>query len=294
MRIDYSLNLLGTIISFIGLSITLITFLRVNTVRKAQAEERKLVRQLYGTDQLTTHLRAAAGFLKLGPDIDAKMLADELVRLIGQIEGITRALEAMQSQSTQYDGAFQVSDDGYFTLDSLRADLRAARSAVDILIYRNMFVSSPGILESMESAAARGVKIRILCVSSAAPDDVLRQTLSILPKPVPDTPDEFRAQLGDAEQRIQRVVSRDWSANACKRFEYRGYTRAPVWHMIRVDGMIKLGFVGTSSPAQPPRYEDRPYLLIPVNSAPGEILCRNVEDLWQLSSANVIRGAKAP
>jgi hypothetical protein len=159
---------------------------------------------------------------------------------------------------------------------------------VDILIYRNMFVSSPGILDSMEGAATRGVQIRILCVASAAPDEVLGQTLNILPRPVPDSASEFRQQLSEAEERIKRVVTRDWAASARKKFEYRGYVVVPVWHLVRVDGVIKLGFVATSNAAQPSRYEDRPYVSIPVNSVPGEILSRHVEILWQQSSAQTL------
>lgn len=293
MAISSSLiNAIGLLLECAGLAITAATFWRINTLRKMQVEERELMRQLYGTDTLADRLRSAATFLKVGADVDARALAEELVRLVGQIEGITRVLETLQSSHKRGSGSFIVSNENYFTLESIRKDFRSARSNVDILIYRNMFISSPGILDSMEGAAIRGVRIRILCISSAAEEEVLKQTLNILPRPVPDTAEEFRRQLLEAEQRIARVVSRDWSANARQRLDYRGYTIAPVWHLVRVDNVLKLGFVGTSNAAQPSRYEDRPYVMIPVGSPPGEILVRHLETIWQQSSEHSLDFAR--
>ena len=281
MRLDANfVNDTSLLVEIVGLIITGASFWRITTVRKAQSEERELVRRLYGTDDLADRLRSAATFLRTDADVDARMLADELVRLVGQIEGITRVLESIQSAPRRSDSTLVLSNEEYFTPDSIRRDLRAARSTVDILIYRNMFVSGPGIIEAMESAAQRGVKIRILCLSSSSSDAVLELAVNVVPRPVPDAPDEYRQQLADAEQRIARVVTRDWSPAAQARFSYRGYTISPVWHFMRIDGVLKLGFLGTASAAQPGRYADRPYVQIPVTSSPGEILSRHFELLW--------------
>ncbi len=89
------LNNLSAILGIFGFIIAVVTLFKVQSVRRAQREERALLRKLYGTEALATHLRSAAAFLRQGRDGEARVLAEELVRLCGQIEGISHALDTM-------------------------------------------------------------------------------------------------------------------------------------------------------------------------------------------------------
>jgi L-lactate permease len=55
------LEYVNIVAGFVGLVITAVTLWRVQAVRRAQSQERALVRGLYGTDALAAQLRAAAG-----------------------------------------------------------------------------------------------------------------------------------------------------------------------------------------------------------------------------------------
>lgn len=95
------LDQVDTWIGIVSFGVSVLTYLRVRSVRRAQEYERMLVRRLYGTDSLSVQLRAAANFLRRGNDLQATDLAEELVRICGQIEGITRALDTSTRRSGQ-------------------------------------------------------------------------------------------------------------------------------------------------------------------------------------------------
>lgn len=78
---------LSAILGIVGFLIMIVTLLKVQSVRRAQREERALLRRLYGTDSIATHLRSAAILLRRGRDSEARTFAEELTRLCGQIEG---------------------------------------------------------------------------------------------------------------------------------------------------------------------------------------------------------------
>lgn len=177
------LHNLSAIFGILGFVITVVTLLKVQSVRRAQREERALLRKLYGTEALATHLRSATTFLRQGREDEARVLAEELVRLCGQIEGISHALDTM----TRVGGAAQRSlllvERGYFTPAFLRRAVDEARHNLDFLIYRNLQFANVDLLEAMEHAAKRGVRIRILALSSAADNAVLEQASLVLPWP---------------------------------------------------------------------------------------------------------------
>lgn len=280
------LNTLNTIFGIIGFVITVITLLKVQSVRRAQREERTLLRKLYGTDTLATHLRSAATLLRRGRDNDARVLAEELVRLCGQIEGISHTLDTM----TRVDGATKrtllLAERGYFTPTFLRRAVDEARHNLDFLIYRNLQFANVDLLEAMEHAAKRGVRIRILALSSAADDAVLEQASLVLPWPQADAA-TLRLQLAESEGRIRGIVE-GWSGTARARFEYRGYPVAPNVHPVRVDSLLRQGFIGTLSSAQPSRLEDRAYLEVPISSEPGVTLIRHYDQLWDRAAGSVV------
>ncbi|QFZ19954.1 phospholipase D-like domain-containing protein [Saccharothrix syringae] len=251
-------------------------------MRRIQREERDLLRKLYGTESLANHLRSAATFLRKDQDNEARVLAEELVRLCGQIEGIGRALDTM-TRVTRAANASLVVDRGYFTPVFLRRAVDDARRNIDFLIYRNLQFTNVDLLESMEYAAKRGVRIRILALSSRADDSVLEQASMVLPWPQADAK-TLRRQLAESEERIRGIVA-GWSEPARAKFEYRGYSVAPNVHFVRVDGVLRQGFIGTFSAAQPARLEDRPYLEVSAAGEPGVTLSRHFDQLWERSAA---------
>ncbi|MGH3902898.1 MAG: hypothetical protein ACRDTE_01670 [Pseudonocardiaceae bacterium] len=157
-----------------------------------------------------------------------------------------------------------------------------ARHNLDFLIYRNLQFANVDLLEAMEHAAKRGVRIRILALSPAADNVVLEQASLVLPWPQADTA-TLRRQLTESEARIRSIVD-GWGRQARARFEYRGYPVTPNLHFVRVDGLLRQGFIGTLSSAQPPRLEDRPYLEVSLGSEPGITLARHYDQLWDCSA----------
>jgi hypothetical protein len=140
----------------------------------------------------------------------------------------------------------------------------------------------------MERAAKRGVRIRILALSSQSGEDVLEQAALVLPRPqVPVN--TLRRQLADSEERITSAVQ-GWDHRARRQFEYRGYTITPNMHFARSDGLIMQGFVGTLASAQPAQLTDRGYLEMPRNGEPGATLARHFEELWERSAPTHVVG----
>ncbi len=279
--LDYGNSLLGVA----GLLITVVTFLKVRSVSRAQKEERALIRKLYGTDTLATQLRSAARFLRRDRELDARDLAEELVRLCGEIDGITKVLEAMNGVKST---GLVLRDRDYFTPAFVKRSVEESRHALDFLIYRNLQFANVDLLQAMELAAGSGVRIRILALSARADDAVLDQAVRVLPWPLAADRDMLREQLSASERRIAGIVS-SWEREAQERFEYRGYNIAPNLHFLRSDAVIKYGFIGTLATAQPQQLHERPYVEIPVRSAPGGTLVRHYEQLWQLSAAGTLR-----
>lgn len=275
-------------IGAVGFVISIVTLIRVQSVHRAQAEERTLLRRLYGTDTLTGHLRSAAVLLRQGEN-EARVLAEELVRLCGQIEGISRVLDTMGSrrESARRDGIRFV-DRGYYVPAFYSQVVDSAQNSADFLMYRNLQISNVDILEAIQRATARGVRVRVLAISSASSDAVLDQASMVLPWPqVP--PDTLRRQLSDAEERVRTVVG-GWDERCRRLFEYRGYIVAPNMHFARMDGTLLQGFVGTLSSAQPSQLSDRGYLTMPKTDEPGLTLARHFEELWEHSASNVVVG----
>ncbi|MEU5403831.1 hypothetical protein ABZ348_31625 [Streptomyces sp. NPDC005963] len=278
----------NTVLGVIGFIITIITLIKVQSVQRAQSEERALLRRLYGTESLAGHLRSAAGFLRQGEQ-DARNLAEELVRMCGQIEGISRALDSMnrmRGNGTGEQRMIRLVERGYYTPAFYSQVVNNAQSNADFLMYRNLQISNVDMLQAMERAAKRGVKIRILAISSASSDGVLEQASMVLPWP--QVPAEtLRRQLVESEERVRNVVAA-WPARARRNFEYRGYVIAPNMHFARLDGLVLQGFVGTLSPAQPDQLEDRGYVELPRDREPGATLSRHFDELWSQSAASVV------
>ncbi|MFD8935924.1 hypothetical protein ACFV0R_11790 [Streptomyces sp. NPDC059578] len=278
----------NTVIGVVGFLITLVTLLKVRSVQRAQVQERALLRKLYGTESLADRLRSAAVFLRQGEQ-DARNLGEELVRLCGQIEGISRALDSMSRQrgpDATGQRMVRLVERGYYTPPFYARVVNEAQNNADFLMYRNLQIAGVGLLQSMERAAKRGVRIRILAISSQCTDEVLEQASMVLPWPqVP--PDVLRRQLHESEGRIQQVVA-GWADRSRRNFEYRGYTIAPNMHFARTDGVMMQGFVGTLSPAQPEQLEDRGYLELPREREPGATLSRHFDELWAQSTHTVV------
>lgn len=272
----------------IGLIITVITLVKVQSVHRAQVEERALLRRLYGTDSLTGHLRSAAVLLRQGEN-ESRTLAEELLRLCGQIEGISRVLDTMdQARGTSGEQPIRLVERGYYVPSFYSHVVDDAQHSADFLMYRNLQIANVDLLETLERAARRGVRIRVLALSSEAGDDVLEQASLVLPWPRVDPP-TLRRQLADSEDRVRSAVQ-GWSDRAQRQFEYRGYTITPNMHFARMDGVIMQGFVGTLSPAQPDQLSDRGYVEMPRSSEPGATLARHFEELWERSAPTSVIG----
>lgn len=277
---------LDFVIGAIGFIIAVITLARVQSVHRAQSEERALLRRLYGTDTLAGHLRSAAVLLRQGEN-ESRVLAEELLRMCGQIEGIGRVLDSMDaSRGASDQTSMRLVDQGYYIPTFYSRVVNDAQNSADFLMYRNLQISNVDILESMKQATMRGVRVLILALSSEADDAVLEQASMVLPWPqVP--PSTLRQQLADAENRI-KIVVQGWEERARRQFEYRGYTIAPNMHFARMDGLILQGFVGTLSTAQPERLSDRGYLEMPRTSEPGSTLARHFEEFWERSASHTV------
>jgi hypothetical protein len=265
--------------------LTLATFLRVRTVDQAQRAERALVRRLYGADQLIGQLQEAARLLRESSNPRASEVADDLTGVVGRIEGVSRALEAPEIASSPDRQQVPLVHRGYFTPAFLRAAVGEARTRLDFLIFRNLQFTDVGLLEAMKQAAHGGVTIRILALSSAAPTHVVELATNVLPRPAVSSASMLRHQLAESELRIAQIVNGDWGLGARERFEYRGYEIVPSMHFVRIDRVIRGGFIGTLARAQPRQLDERPYVEIPTWSTAGEVLIRHFEELWMQSQA---------
>jgi hypothetical protein len=276
---------LGPATGLVGILLTLVTFLRVRTVDQAQRAERALLRRLYGTDQLARQLQEAARLLRESANPRAAVVAEDLTGLVGRMEGVTRALEAHDISRAADREPVPLVRRGYFTPDFLREVVEEARTVLDFLIFRNLQFTDVGLLQAMERAAERGVRIRILALSSRAPLSVIELATLVLPRPTVTDASMLQHQLAESELRIAQIVSNDWTRFARERFEYRGYDIAPSLHFVRVDMLIRGGFIGTLAQAQPRHLDERPYVELPTRSTAGEVLLKHYEELWARSQA---------
>jgi hypothetical protein len=120
----------------IGLGITVVTLIKVQSVHRAQVEERALLRRLYGTDNLTDHLRSAAVLLRQGEN-EARILAEELLRVCGQIEGISRVLDSMdRSRNSSNPQIMRLVDQGYYVPSFYSHVVDDSQHNADFLMYR--------------------------------------------------------------------------------------------------------------------------------------------------------------
>ncbi len=282
------MGLFNTAVGVAALGITIVTLLKVQSVRRAQSDERSLVRQLYGTEQMAAQLRAAATALSAQSDHNARQLAEDLIRLVGNIEGTTRALESRDTKRPGRPKTVPLIPDNYMTADFLGKVADRARDRLDLIFYRNLQFANIFFLERLQKAAKRGVHIRALALWSGAPDEVLRQAIEVMPRPIPAESSILRKQLLDSESLIAKVVGEQWEPAERARFEYRGYDIVPRIHLAHVDDVILYGFLGTLALAQPMRYEERPYIELPRRSEPGVILSRHFDQLWERSISHCI------
>ncbi|WP_045747264.1 hypothetical protein [Actinoplanes rectilineatus] len=282
------LSFIADVLGIIAFAIAIITLVRVHSVQKTQEEERRLLHRIYGIESLVVRLRSASVFLRKTQDVDASDLAEDLIRICGQIEGIMRVLNIAGNESKSNQSAIPLLKSGYMTPQFQKAAVMEARHAVDFLVIRSMQFANVDLMEEMRSAALRGVRIRILAISASASDTLLQYATNFLPWPVATSAAELRGQLQEVENRMRQFTASSWPEEARRRFLYRGYNLPPNMHFARVDSVIRQGFVGTLSSAQPGRLEDRPYIELSTNSAPGSSLMTHFDQLWDLSAADQV------
>jgi hypothetical protein len=287
MNIELIIQYTAAFASIGGLIVSVVTFFKVISVKKAQERERRLVRELYGIETLTKNLRKAASSLGESKDSTHRELASILLQTLGRVEGINRAL-GVAIYAGDTDATLQYHRKGYFTTDFVSKQVMKAAKRVDILCYRNMIVSGIDVLEALQTAAARGVRIRILALSSNAPECVMRESLRFLPSPSAEDTAVLAGQVRENESRVRNVISSCWSQREHERFEYRGYGNVPGAHFVRVDDAIHFGFLNTCCNSHPKWLAERPYVLIPGATSLGEQLTCHFDILWKESVGNAV------
>jgi len=271
-------DLVNTVAGLLGLALTALTLARIRAVRRAQRDERTLVRTLYGTEAAATRIRAAAGHLARSRDAKARELAQDLIRFSGQIEGVSRALDS-DAGSAPAASTVELKEAGYFTSEFLIEVAAGARQAIDILMYRPITVATVPVLAALQDAAERGVEIRMLALSVDASDEVLRHGATVMPAAAVYEPEQLRPQLLEAERRIASHVA-TWPAAAQRRLGYRRYCTPPGPHLIRADRVISAGFVGLLSGPMPVRFDQRVYLQLPTDATLGQHFRSHFELVW--------------
>jgi hypothetical protein len=271
-------DLVNTVAGLLGLALTALTLARVRAVRRAQRDERTLVRTLYGTEAAAIRIRTAAGYLARSRDVKARELAQDLILFSGQIEGVNRALDT-DGGSLPASSSVALREEGYFTSEFLIEIAAGARQAIDILMYRPITVATTPVLAAMRDAAERGVEIRMLALSVDASDEVLRHGAAVMPAAAVYEPEQLRPQLLEAERRIVSHVA-TWPATARRRLGYRRYCTPPGPHLVRADGVIHAGFVGLLSGPMPVRFDERVFIQLPIDGKLGTHFGSHFELLW--------------
>lgn len=275
------MDYIDSVIGLVGLVIAVVTLWKVQSVRRAQENERKLLRTLYGTEALGRQLRTAANHMAKSRDTTVRDLASDLLRTCGQIEGVSRALDAAHRGPAVSDTGVRVVQSGYFTQDFLRKTADAASASIDIVVFRPMIVSTEHALAGLRAAARRGVRIRLLSLSSESPDDALQAAVHLMPWAAMTSAAELRPQLAQAERRIANHVQSTWSAADRAKFSHRRYQGPPSVHMARSDSTINVGFVHLLSlESNFASLEDRPHLEVATDSKLGVYFLAHFEQLW--------------
>jgi hypothetical protein len=271
-------DLVNTVAGLLGLALTALTLTRIRAVRRAQRDERTLVRTLYGTEAAALRIRAAASHLARSRDAKARELAQDLILFSGQIEGVSRALDSDGGAAAATAGV-QLQEQGYFTSEFLVGIAAGARQSIDVLMYRPITVATVPVLGALRDAAERGVEIRMLALSVNASDEVLRHGATVMPAAAVYEPEQLRPQLLEAERRIAAHVA-TWPAAARRRFGYRRYRTPPGPHLIRADGVISAGFVGLLSGPMPVRFDERVFIQVPADGRLGSQFAGHFALVW--------------
>ncbi|MEU4241353.1 hypothetical protein [Actinoplanes sp. NPDC026619] len=271
-------DLVNTVAGLLGLALTALTLTRVRAVRRAQRDERTLIRTLYGTDAAATRIRAAASHLARSRDAKARELAQDLILFSGQIEGVSRALDS-DGRAASATGAVELKEEGYFTSEFLAEVVAGARQAIDVLMYRPITIATAPVLAALRDAAERGVEIRMLALSVEATDEVLSHGATVMPAAAVYQPEQLRPQLLEAERRIAIHV-KTWPAAAQRRLGYRRYRTPPGPHLIRADRVISAGFVDLQSGPMPVRFDERVFIQLPADGKLGTHFTSHFEVVW--------------
>lgn len=275
------MDYIDTVVGLAGLVIAVVTLWKVQSVRRAQENERRLLRMLYGTETLGRQLRTAASHLVKSRDMVVRDLANDLLRACGQIEGVSRALDAAHRGPAVSDAGVTVVQSGYFTQEFVRKTADAASASIDIVVVRPMIVSTEYALAGLRAAARRGVRIRLLSLSSESPDDALQVATHLMPWAALRDAAELRPQLAQAERRITNHVQTVWSAADRAKFSHRRYQSPPGIHMARSDSTINLGFIYLLSlESKFASLGDRPHLEVAADSRLGAYFLSHFEQLW--------------
>jgi hypothetical protein len=288
IHVPTSIEYINTAAGLLGLLLTAIALLRIQAVRRVQRDERALVRTLYGADSAAAQLRAAAAHLGRARDARARELAQDLIRLCGQIEGVSRVLDASGRQPANGRRSDVVlHEEGYFSPSFLIETIGRANNNIDILMYRPLIASKTSVLDAMRTAAERGVRIRILTLSPNGSDEVLANSAALMPSAAVYRPEQLRPQIIEVERRIAQHLG-DWRSNTRARFTYRRYNTMPGPHFIRSDSTIFLGFVGLLSGPLPIRFDERVSAEIPIDTRLGKHVLVHFEQVWQDSEASTM------
>lgn len=268
-----SLSVIANVTGLVGFVVSIVTLLRVTRVRTAQREERRLLRELYGLDALSTILSEAGEQLtnagNANPDI-----VNRLNQMLGRVDGINRALAIAAPDMTPSDSDVRLISGNYYVDEFLINACTEARACIDLLVFRNQQISNAFILDALVSASKR-VPVRILAISSRASETALTAALAVMPRPVPGSTVQLKRQLEQNERTILDFLDGEDSHNV----SYFGYDTPPLVHFLRLDKEVRMGLVNTLAAAQPARLVDRPYFSLGTDSAAGQILTAHFEAL---------------
>jgi hypothetical protein len=282
-------DVVNAVVGLLGLALTAFTLGRVRAVRRAQRDERALVRQLYGADLAAAQISAAADYLSRSRDAKARELAQYLSWFRGQVDGVSRALDSTIGVQPAVDRKprLELRDRGYYSPEFLSGIAGSATRKIDLLMYRPMVVSVGTVLDAFQAAAERGIAIRMLALSPEASDEILSQGAALMPAAAVYEPVQLRPQLREAERRVAQHVA-NWPLAARRRFAYRRYCSMPGPHFVRCDATVYLGFTGFRSGPMPIRFDERVFVEVPVDSKLGGHIEMHFEQVWSESQASAV------
>lgn len=281
---------LGNIVSFssvFGFLLTIVNLIRIHSVSVAQKKERHFLRNLYGISEHAETLNSISSYLRSQDDDFAKELSYSLIRFIGHVRGIDKTLKLEDTEENTTN--LKLFRNGYFTVSFLSTKIKYGCECVDIICYRNINITNLDFLEDLQEKVKTGVKVRVMSVSSEAPNEILSEVLKFLPKPIEKGVESFKEALSKNENFLKNVICSHWTKNEKNNLKYKTYVTIPNAHFIRVDNYIYYGFLQTSLYSHPKLLNERPYLVIPTREKLGIQLNKHFEDLWNDStSINII------